>query len=180
MIDTLIVHGSYGSPLENWFPWLFRSVQAAGAHAILPHFPNDDLQFYSLWAEVLDCYRPHLSDDLTVFGHSLAPAFIVDYVVERKLHLKKAILVAPFYEELGIDRFDEVNRTFFVNKDYLRRFRDLCDTRICVFSDNDPYVPISKSEEFANDIGAEIKIVPGGGHLNTSSGFTEFPLLLEL
>ena len=28
--DFVIVHGSYGSPFENWFSWLFQKLEAKG------------------------------------------------------------------------------------------------------------------------------------------------------
>ena len=39
MFDYVIVHGSYGTPFENWFPWLFQRLSEAGKNVLAPQFP---------------------------------------------------------------------------------------------------------------------------------------------
>ncbi len=180
MIDTLILHGSFGNPWDNWFPWLAGVLQKEGRRVLVPHFPSDDLQTLRGWTRVLDSYAEYFSPELDVFAHSLAPAFIVDYCCERQRRLRKATFVAPFYGLIGIEEFDRVNNTFFVRKEYFSSFKMLCDHVACVYSDDDPYVPKTMSEEFARLIGAHVKVVSGGKHLNASAGFREFPLLLSV
>ena len=46
-------------------------------------------------------------------------------------------------------------------------------------SDNDPYVPLEKAKELAQNLGTEVTIVQGAGHFNENGGYTKFPLLLE-
>ena len=36
--DFVIVHGSYGSPFENWFSWLFQKLEAKGFKVLVPQF----------------------------------------------------------------------------------------------------------------------------------------------
>ena len=177
MIDTLNLHGSFGSPFENWFPWLASTLSERGHRVLVPHFPDRELQNLSNWKTILDSYTKFLSQDLLVYAHSSAPAFIVDYCVDRNRSLKKAIFVVPFYGLIGIDEFDNVNKTFFVDKQYLVKFKDLCKDIVCIYSNDDPYVPQSMSEEFATATGAKTHVILGGKHLNANSGFSVFPLL---
>jgi predicted alpha/beta hydrolase family esterase len=37
----LVMHGSYGSPDENWFRWLEKELKALGHEVILEQFPVD-------------------------------------------------------------------------------------------------------------------------------------------
>ena len=180
MIDTLVVHGSFGSPYENWFPWLRSTLTAAGRRVLVPNFPDKDLQDLDRWTRVLDGYAGCFEARTNIFGHSLAAAFIADYCVAKRMRVGKAILVAPFYGLIGIPEFDAVNRTFFKNQRTLETFATMCDQIICVYSDNDPYVPLHLFEEFAAITKAERRIVHGGGHLNAEAGYREFPLLLDL
>jgi predicted alpha/beta hydrolase family esterase len=180
MIDTLIIHGSFGSPLENWFPWLAQQLSKTGRRVLVPHFPDRDLQNLENWSAVLDSYRPFFSDRLTIYAHSLGPAFVVDFVVDKGLVLEKAIFVSPFYGLISIEEFDAVNQSFFVDEDYLRKFASLCRNCTCVFSDDDPYVPEELSVKFCELVNGKKEIVPGGKHLNSSAGFSEFPLLLDI
>jgi hypothetical protein len=180
MFDTLIVHGSFGSPYENWFPWLTGALQQRNRRVVVPHFPEREMQNLQSWTRVLDAYADVLDDSLTVYAHSLAPAFVVDYFSAKERPIQKAVLVAPFYDLINIDEFDQVNRTFFVDARRLERFKRLCQKTICIYSDNDPYVPRELSDSFAAAVNAEVRLIPGGKHLNKSAGFTEFPLLLDV
>jgi hypothetical protein len=180
MYDTLIVHGSFGSPFGNWFPWLTDTLEQSGRKVLVPQFPFGELQNLSNWTKVLDAYRDFLAPDLTVYAHSLGPAFVANYAPLRCLGIQKAVLVVPFHAMIGIPEFDAVNRSFMDIAGGPGKLRDVCREVTCVFSDNDPYVPRRYCEEFADAVGGKRVIVPGGGHLNAEAGYTEFPLLLDL
>lgn len=180
MYDTLIVHGSYGSPFGNWFPWLAHSLEQRGRKVLVPQFPIREFQNLSNWTKILDAYRDFLAPDIIVYAHSLGPAFIANYAPLRGIRISRAVLVVPFHAMIGIPDFDAVNRTFMEIPDGPAQLREACQEITCVFSDNDPYVPQSDCESFTNAVGGKRVIVPGGGHLNAEAGFTEFPLLLDL
>lgn len=38
----LLMHGSYGSPDENWLPWLEKELKSTGGGVVLERFPVDD------------------------------------------------------------------------------------------------------------------------------------------
>lgn len=52
----------------------------------------------------------------------------------------------------------------------------------CVYSDNDPYVPVSYAEQLHELTGAELKLMPGQKHfsISTFSKYSKFPELLDL
>src|SRR3989344_5415266 len=37
--NVFIFHGIYGSPDENWFPWLKKELEERGVIVHIPHFP---------------------------------------------------------------------------------------------------------------------------------------------
>jgi uncharacterized protein len=180
MYDTLILHGSYGSPYGNWFPWLARALEERGRKVLVPQFPVGDLQNLANWSKVLDGYREFLIPDFDVYAHSLAPAFIANYAPSRDLRIRKAILVVPFYSMIGIPEFDSVNRSFMDIPGGPAELAKCCREITCLFSDNDPYVPQGDCESFTSAVGGKPVVVPNGGHLNAEAGFTEFQLLLDL
>jgi predicted alpha/beta hydrolase family esterase len=49
-----------------------------------------------------------------------------------------------------------------------------------VYGDNDPYVTQSALKQVADGLNAQPTIIPDGGHLNTETGFTKFPLLIDI
>jgi len=179
MYDFVVIHGSYGSPFENWFPWLTKELETRGANVLVPQFPcGKGIQNYKNWENVLDAYAPFLGPETIFIGHSLAPAFIVDYLINKEIKIKGLYCVAPFYHPLGLPEFDEVNVPFFLKKDLLR-IRQLAEKRTCFISENDPYVPKDLSLDFAEKIKATTQFIPNAGHFNTTAGYNTFDILLQ-
>ena len=177
--DFVIVHGSYGSPFENWFSWLFQQLEAKGYKVLVPQFPSGvGFQNYENWFRVLDAYSSFLGPNTTFIGHSLGPAFITDYLLDKKLKVKDLYFVAPLYQTGCGSELDTVNAPFFIRQD-LTEVSALSDKRVCFVSDNDPYVPNDWSFDFAKKIDAQVEMVQKAGHFNLAAGYNTFPLLLQ-
>lgn len=180
MYDYVIVHGSYGDPFENWFPWLYEKLTSAGKQVLAPQFPcGSGIQNYENWKRVLDAYRYLIDERTTFVGHSLAPAFIVDYLVDNDLKVNDLVFAAPFYGLIDIPDFDEVNSPFFIDCKF-EKLERLSNRRICFISKNDPYVPNSLSIEFARKTCSDIIFVEDAGHFNSSAGYRKFDELYEI
>lgn len=127
MYDYVIIHGSYGTPFENWFSWLVAKLSEKGKKVLVPQFPCGEFQNYGSWTKVLNAYKSYIGKETVFIGHSLAPAFIVDYILDNKLQVNNLYLVAPFYGLINIPDFDKVNKPFFIYKDIGSRNRELTD-----------------------------------------------------
>ena len=180
MYDYVIIHGSYGSPFENWFPWLYERLTADKKQVLVPQLPcGKGVQNYESWRNVLDSYKCFIDENTTFIGHSLSPAFIVDYIINTNTKVKDLIFAAPFYGLINIPEFDEVNSPFFTKHNFERISR-LSNRRICFISRNDPYVPNELSVDFSEKIGAERIFVENAGHFNTSAGYDSFDELYNI
>ena len=51
---AVIIHGSYGSPDENWFPWLKKELQKIGYKVFVPAFPTPKNQKLGVWKGIFD------------------------------------------------------------------------------------------------------------------------------
>jgi predicted alpha/beta hydrolase family esterase len=89
-------------------------------------------------------------------------------------------LAAPFVGALGLPDYDQINASFFATSfdwpSIRRRKGDVCK---CWAGDDDPYVPLTCSQEVAHKLGTELEVVAGGGHLNSETGFNKFPQLRD-
>lgn len=54
-----------------------------------------------------------------------------------------------------------------------------CEKFVMIFSDNDPYVPVAKSLEFAKQIGAKTILERGKKHFTAADGVTALPSVLS-
>jgi hypothetical protein len=196
-MKTLILHGSFGSPNENWFRWLESSLKALGHDAILEQFPVDNystvdeigesnihsyqpIQTLASWEKYfIDTIIPKINgEEINVVAHSIAPVFMLHILEKYDLKIKKAIFVAPFFD-LGADEwhFYVVNKTFYKTNFNVDKIRSQIKQSFVVYGDNDPYVPASQSILFAKKLGSSVTIIPNGGHCG--SIFKEFPTVLD-
>ena len=178
-MKAIIVHGAYGGPEENWFPWLKRELEKSGFEVAVPTFPTPKGQSLGNWLKVLEEYEGWFGEDLVLVGHSIGPALILRKLEMMKKPVKAAFLVAGFAGQIGDPRFDKINATFFEKEIDWEKIRGNCGHFEVFHSDNDPFVPLKFGEELAENLGVKVTLVKGAGHFNRAAGYTEFPLLLE-
>ncbi len=65
MYDFVIIHGSFGSPFENWSPWLFNALSKQGKQVLAPQLPTID-QNYQDWDSVLYSYNKFIGDNTSL------------------------------------------------------------------------------------------------------------------
>ncbi len=177
MYDYVIIHGSYGHPFENWEPWLFETLTSEGKQVLAPQFPCIN-QSYDNWKRVMDAYRPFIDENTSFIGHSLGPAFIINYLLDNKLKVNNLYFAVPFYGLINNKDFDEVNKTFFKYND-ISEATKYFNNIISFFGDNDPYVPAELVETLTHQLNSPLKIIHNGGHLNASAGLNIFKELKD-
>jgi len=178
-MKAVIAHGSYGSPEENWIPWLKRELEKRGFIVFTPKFPTPKGQTLSSWDTVFEGIERYIDSKTVLIGHSLGATFLLRYLEKAERPVKALFSVAGFVGLLGNKRFDEINRTFVYADFDWKQIRANADRFIVLHSDNDPYIPMENAEAIANNLGTTVEIIHNAGHFNESAGFKEFPLLLE-
>ncbi|MFH0817372.1 MAG: alpha/beta hydrolase [Candidatus Micrarchaeota archaeon] len=176
---AIIAHGSYGSPDENWIPWLKKELEELGWEVFTPKFPTPKGQNLKNWLKAFKPYSQHLEPETILIGHSLAPAFLLTVIEKSKKPILASFLVSGFIGKLGLPTFDPINRTFAEREFNWKKIKRNCKKFVVFYSDNDPVVPATKTFELANNLEAEKVFVKSAGHFNSKAGYLRFPLLLE-
>ena len=181
MTNYILIHGSFGSPFVNWFPYLRKELENQEKIVYTPDFPTGvGYQTYENWEKLLKCYVDFglLNENTIIFAHSIAPIFVCKFLVENKITVKRLVFVCGFNNYLGIDEeYDTVNESMYFNN--LKDIKKYCKDIVCFYTKNDPYVKYEKEKEFADTITNKQIIIEDGGHLNTDSGYQEFSELLK-
>lgn len=181
MKNYILLHGSFGNPFVNWFPWLRKEIERRDLIVYTPDFPTGGgYQNYDNWSSLLKVYVTSgiLNENTVIFAHSIAPIFICKFLVQHKIKVKKLIFVCGFNNYLGInEEYDAVNKSMYF--DNLTDIKNYCSDIICFYSNNDPYVKYEVEKEFADTIANKQILIEDGGHLNSEAGYTEFKQLLE-
>ena len=178
--NYLIIHGSFSSPFSNWIPWLRKELEQKNLEVYTPDFPSGvGFQTYENWSKLLKTYvdAKILTENTTIFAHSIAPVFVSKFLIENKIKVKKLVFVCGFNNYLGInEEYDTVNKSMYL--DNLEEVKNNCKDIVCYYTNNDPYVTEAAEKAFADTITINQKLIPNGGHLNSESGYQEFPELL--
>lgn len=180
MENYFIIHGSYGNPYKNFIPWLKRQLSKKGRLCIVPHFPSLEFQTYDSWSHILSSYLDIgcINSDTVFITHSLGSIFIIKFLLEKNIKIKKLITVSGFNQVVFSDD-SSLYESFYLDWEALSNFSSICDERISFVSDNDPYVSYDNLKSFCDSICAREKFVSGAGHFNEKSGYLEFREILS-
>ena len=94
MTNVFIIHGAYGHPKENWFPWLKSELEKLDCRVFIPQFPTPEDQSLETWLKVFEEYKQYLDEDSVVVGHSLGPAFLLDILEKLDKPVKATFFVS--------------------------------------------------------------------------------------
>ena len=197
-INVIIIHGAYGHPEENWFGWLKRELQKIEVACYVPALPTPENQNPSSWIEAFNLHfswkaAKSLRDGgynlnqscgsfihahTVMIGHSLGAAFILRWLEKHDVDLFASILVGAFLGEVGFKQFDSINQPFFETPFSWEIIRKRSRQFFCYHGENDPYVSRNNFDFIAEHLDARKIILANAGHMNTASGYSQFPQLL--
>ncbi len=180
MQNFFVIHGSYGNPYKNWLPYLKSQLGKRKLNCIVPNFPSPDKQDYKSWSKILKAYVEIgcITKETTIITHSLGGIFIAKFLIENAITIKRIVTVAGF-NNMQFEEDNSLYDSFYMKNEELDALKNYVLERICIYSDNDPYVPIKEAEKFAEFIKAEKILMSDAGHFNEKSGYKEFKQLLQ-
>ncbi len=176
MTKIFIIHGVYGSPEENWIPWLKSELEDLGCEVFAPKFPTPEGHNLENWLSILKDYE--VDEDTILVGHSMACAFVLSVLEKLDKPVKACFFVAGWTGLLN-DPLDELNKTFVDRNFDWEKIKQNCKKFVLFSSDNDPYVSLDLGKKLASDVGGELTVVKGAGHFNAKAGYLKFDLLLD-
>jgi len=175
-MTIFILHGITGRAGIHWQQWLADELSNLGHKVLMPTLPNPDhpdrQESLKFVVEQLKNFDPN---ELVLVGHSLGVTTLLDYLEIQKA--QALVSVSGFFEDYGA----ELNSYFLKEKTVdLSKVKQNCSQFFVLYGDNDPYVPQEKLKNLSEGLGVAPEIFPVGGHLNSETGYTAFPRLLEI
>jgi len=177
--NIIIIHGSYGRPDENWFPWLKAELEKLNCNVLVPKFPTPEGQSLDAWMKILNEYNYYFDSNMIMIGHSLGVALILRKLELLNKPIKASFLVAGATGKIGNETFDKINASFFEGGFNWSIVRKNSKHFFVYHSDNDPYLPLKLGEELAKNLNVKLILVKGAGHFNEKAGYTKFPLIFD-
>jgi hypothetical protein len=179
MADIYIIHGSFGYPEENWFPWLKQEIEKLGHQAYIPAFPTPEGQELDIWLKTFEPYMERLNEQSIIVGHSGGSIFVLRVLERIQIQIKAAFFVGGPTKPLN-NFFDDVHMSFVDHPVNWEQVRKHAQHFYPIYSTDDPYVGMEHGETTARELHTKLITVDNAGHFNTVSGYTQFPLLLDL
>jgi len=182
---VFIIHGWEGTPEEGWLPWLKQELESRGFIVDVPSMPDTNAPCIESWVSYL-AGRVKKADKETYFvGHSIGCQAILRYLETLPANTKVGgvVMVAPWVNLTTEATPDK--ESYEIAKPWLKTMihwgKVLAHTKrfVAIYSDNDPYVPLTDSEVFEHALGAKIIIEKGKGHFSGGEGVNKLPVVLK-
>jgi len=173
-MKVVIIHGYGGEPMHGFRPWLKKELETRGFDVSVPAMPSPDAPRTDEWVAVVE---REATDNCVLVGHSLGCIAILRYLEGAKKKVAGAVLVAGFAEKLGGD-FKSIENFVDTSVDFASVKKN-CGKIVAIFSDNDPYVPLSQEKLFREKLSAKTLVLHARGHFSSSEGTTKLPEALK-
>jgi len=174
---VFLIHGWEGNPQNHWFPWLKGELEKRGFEVLSLKMPNPNYPVVSEWISKISD-EVGMPDEQTYFvGHSLGSISIIRYLetLQKGSKVGGAVFVAGFINKINapeIDKFSSLPLDIGKVKNTTNNF-------VCIFSDNDEYISLKVSNEFAKSLGAKAILEKGKGHFCSGDGVSQLPSVLQ-
>jgi len=180
---AFIIHGWGGNPDEAWLPWLAKNLRERGFLVEVPEMPDTDYPKIEAWVPHIQEIVGRCDENTFFVGGSIGCQAIMRYLenISNEEEAGGAVFVAGWFTLSGLEEEEErMTSSPWLNLPIdLEKVRTHVKKIICIFSDDDPYVPAENWEMFSKNLGAENIIENKKGHFTDENGITELPSALS-
>lgn len=178
MRKIFLIHGWDGNPSsEPWFSWLSEECDNRNIEIIIPEMPNTSHPKINEWVGKLD--EIVNGGDIYFVGHSIGCQAIMRYLEKTGKNISGIVFVAPWMhldentiEEEGQESID-IAKPWVETPINFEKVKICADKILAIFSNDDPFVPVSEIDLFRNELGAEIIVKDSEGHFNDTEEINE-------
>lgn len=184
----IIIHGSYGNPEENWFPWLRKELEKLGQNVIVPQFPIPKVETPGghkpeEWFNEIAKFKKYINSDTMIVAHSRGCIFTYLFLETLTKPITGAFLVAPWirwntsWYPKGYEKFIDPFHKKPFDWEKIKKGANFFE----IYQSTNDDTQVSEGKEIARKLAAKFKVVENAGHFNVryDQKFKEFPLLLK-
>lgn len=183
MKRVFIIHQWMAGADGDWRPWLKSELEKNGYEVFVPDMPDIDTPVIEKWVSHLEKIVGVPDKDTYFVGHSIGCQAIMRYLEKLPDNEKVggAIFVAGWFklENLEDDETRETAKPWIETPVNFEKIKTVLPKSTLIISDNDPYNAFEENKQRFTEIGSEIIVLHGVGHITTEDGFSELPVVLE-
>jgi len=180
MKRLFIVHGWGGSPNEIFYQMIKRELEVERWKVFPLKMPTPDKPEIKTWVSTLKKAVDNPDKETYFYGHSVGCQTILRFLqalpdnteVGGALFSAGWINIKPeTYKMEGEEETKEIVKPWIESPIDLAKAKQHCKKFIAIFSDNDPYVPLSDKDIFENELKAKTLVEHNRDHFpGTDSG----------
>src|SRR3990172_10409510 len=185
MKKIILVHGWEATSKSDFFPWLKGELNKRKIWNYFPNMPNTEEPRIHEWIPFLqkNINNKELGKDTIIIGHSIGCQAVLRYMetLPKNVKIDRCILLAPWMKldeetinEEG-DEVVEIAKPWMETPIDWKKIKVHCNNFICIFSDNDPYVPLSNKELFREKLNAKLVVLHDKYHFDMGHGILKLP-----
>ena len=165
-------------------PWLKEQLEEQGHQVFIPELPDSGEPRPEKWMPVIRDLIGVPGKDVVIVGHSMGGQAALRYVESLSAHQKigKLVLVAPVIDMIiGLQEPEEIEiaESWVKNPINWQRVQDSADSIVGIFSDDDPWIPLSSAELLREKVNAEVIIEHKKGHFGDDEDISESQTILS-
>lgn len=182
MKRVFIIHGWDGYPEEGWFPWLKQELEDRGFGVQVPAMPHPEEPIIEEWVPYLSNLVSEPNEETYFVGHSVGNQMILRYLegLPPGKKVGGAVFVAGFFELMGLDEEEQkIAKPWLEAPIDCGKVKQHINKFVAIFSDSDPFVPLSNIKLMKQRLGAKTIVEQGKGHFSGDDGVKELPSVLQ-
>ncbi|MEK6847260.1 MAG: alpha/beta fold hydrolase [Nanoarchaeota archaeon] len=183
MKQAIIVHGWAYNPGMGWYPYVKKQLESNGFHVKVPEMPSPEHPKIKEWVNKLKEIIPSPNHETYFIGHSIGCQTILRYLQElpEKTKVGKIIFVAPWFHLQNLEgpESEKIVQPWLETSMDFSKINNHITKLTAIFSDNDPWVPVSDKEIFRQLLGAKIIVEHNKGHFAQDDGVTELQQVVD-
>jgi len=174
MKRAVILHGTDGSPEENWFPWLKSKLEEQGYEVWVPLLPQNHTPNRQTYNDFLLGGDWDFTDNIVV-GHSSGAVSVLNLLMDKRCpKIRMGVMVSAWDHGVPTDMDYEQFINLFPEGGFdFERIKQQASILAFLHSRDDPYCPLEQAEYLAKNLGAPLTVIEHGGHLG--SNYAELP-----
>lgn len=159
MKHAFIIHGWDGKPENSWYPWLKQELEAKGYSVQVPQMPNPETPKIEEWVPHLRQIVGSVDSNTHFVCHSMGCQTLLRYLesVSDDVKIGGVLLVAPFTNLVNLEdpESEAVAKPWLETPIDWEKVRAHISEVLCLFSTDDPWVPVSEAGVFEGKLGTK-------------------------
>ncbi len=183
MKRVFVIHRWDGTPQSDWYPWLKTHLEKQGLVVNILVMPHPEEPRIEEWVSYLKSTAASPDNETYFIGHSIGCQTIMRYLAALPTDriVGGAIFVAGWLHLVNLSDANSkaIASPWLTSSIDFGKVKEHLPKLFALFSDDDPWVPLTDIQLFEKYLGATTKLLQNHGHFTSEDGIKQLPEVLN-